>query len=461
MNGTGKYVLLNRDELDAYLRDIACKFANAAAAQPLVDSLGPVLAQRAENLRAATAEDLAKHDPELIEMQTQVLGRRFYMFDPALDAGLRDDVIKAAEVVRAMIDGQEALRNLGGSPDITPLYLRRDFLHAALSVPQPVYAAAPAPQPEQKLDAGAVREMMRASLADILKEANLGKMIQPDTEDSFKIAGGGKVIRYISFEKLEKDNEELGNALGAIDREQMQSAEYSYYGVIDESDRLRALIRTGKENTLFLNRCAPGRLPDPDTCDKVLAFARHKNLTLTANSACTGLVSTTRGLQNMFKLAEETELNYFTLVDYPADTPLKNVAVGARFFEDFHVEDCPEFTTLAGIGKIEGGLKIRNCPNFTDIGDITVAGCDPYYGFGVDFRGCTKLASLGKLQTVGGNLDIRGTAIRSLPDTLTHVGGRIYTDHGTFRWLRSARKALARAGKELPPPPLMLPGPYP
>jgi hypothetical protein len=382
------------------------------------------------------------------------------VFDPARDPGLRDDVIKAADVVRAIVDAQEALRNLGGAAETAPLFLRADFLHAALSTPQPASMPAPAAS-KKKTDAAALKEMMRASLSDILKDANFDKMIQSDTEDSFKIAGGGKVIRYISFDKLEKDNEYLGSALGVIDREQMQSAEYSYYGVIDEKGKLRALLKTGKDNTLLRNRCAPGKLPDAETCDKALAFARHKNFSLTPNSACTGLVSTTEGLQNMFRLTEETELNYFTLIDYPDNTPIKSVAVGARFFEEFHVEDCPEFTSIEGIKKIEGGLKIRNCPKFTDIGDITVAGSDPYYGRGADFRGCANLTSLGRLQTVGGSLDIRGTGIRALPDTLTHVSGHIYTDHGTFRWLRSARRALARANRNLPPPPLLLPGPYP
>jgi hypothetical protein len=454
------YVLLNPRELEDYILKAAGKHASAAAARHAAAALAPLLARRAENLRLANEQDLARHDPETVALQAHILGRKFYVFDPARDTGLRDHIIKAAKLVDAILDGQEAFRKLAGAPGETPGFLRADFLHAALGVP----AAAP---PAPALDKNGLKALLR----DALKESGLENAIRPDTEDSLKFGDGWKIARYISFDRLERDNAAFSQALGTIDRELMQAGKFLYYGVVDDTGAVRALLKTDDDNRLLLNRAGPDLLPPREAIDRVVTFAKHKELNLDADSGHTGLVRTSAQIANFLALPENTELAHFTLSGYKHPFSLKNVFSTGKFFSEFKVRDCPEFESLAAIGKAEGGIEIVDCPKFCDLGKLAVVG-DDYFGRGLTVRNCPGLASLGGIVKIYGKLDIRGTAIRALPESLKSVTGRIYTDAGDFRWLWQARRALARkygAAAALPPPqqaaalpaPAIVPTPYP
>jgi hypothetical protein len=460
------YALLNPRDIEKYVRGICEGKFEAAATDSVCAALAPVLEKRAACLRLPLEADFAAKGSETLQFEMTVLGRKFYMFDPADDAELPALVLQAAKLIECMRESQQLFGAAGVAQQDMPRFMRQDFLASALTT-QEIFAPA---QQEAKAAAlaAAMPEILREDVMKTLQESfksvvtSAGRKNAPAaTEVTMRLDDGWSAIRYRDYDALMEVNAAMKGAIGDIDRDKMQDGVSIYYGITDARGALKALLYTAdlKEagHMLFKCRDSGGRLPDIAVYSKILQFARHKDFKIAGPVEDTGLIGSGEKMAAFFDLPPHYRAPYaFKLCDYGGPVNLENLqGISMRSYERVLLKNCPGLISLGGLTQTNGKLEIDNCENLVSLGALRQVGYMDKFSSAI-FTNCKKLDSLGKLEKVYGSLDIRGTSIREIPETLKKVKGHIHTDIGDFYFIGSARRAFmkhyGRQSKLLPGP---------
>jgi hypothetical protein len=457
------YALLNPRDIEEYVRKTCEGAYGDAVIERACAALAPVLGKRAACLRLPGEADISRQKSETLEFEMSVLGRKFYMFDPANDAALPAIVRQAAKLIECMEESRALFSAAGAPQQDMPRFMRQDFLASALAT-QEIFAPAAA----QESRAPAMPEIPREDVIKAIQESfrNIAskaeqKIAPAATEVTIALDDEWKAIRYRDYDALMEVNAAMGGAIGDIDRDKMQDGVSIYYGIVDAHGALKALLYTANlkesDHLLFKCRDSEGNLPGAVTYRKILQFAQHKNFKPAGPVEDTGLIGEGIKLAAFFDLPPEYQARRpFTLNGYKGPVDLRNLtSVNSRSYERVVFKNCPGLVSLGGLTSTDGKLEIDNCENLESLGELKQVGYYDKFSH-ASFTNCKKLASLGKLERVYGNLDIRGSGICEIPDTLKKVKGHIYTDIGNFYFIGNARRAFV---KHYGPRPKLLPAP--
>jgi hypothetical protein len=380
--------LLNPQLLDDFIR--------ATAGQRDVEVVARIQQQmreeRGKSWRRPTAEELKAIDKDgAIELQAELLGRRFYMFDAWLDAGLEDEIAARAKKIEAELA-------------------------------------------EKKISA---RDGLRARQA--------AKMLS--IRNAAERAERRIIIPLVNPLQIAKIDRALGYAVPGIRengawRDESEKDSTWYFGAFDGDSKVKALLQLSiqpqNRRTLMFSRSGPDLFPDQATNLYVAQYMEAAGAALSGNSGDTGLTQSICG-------------KIIPLGDLPDEfTPRDRLVVsGTNSGIDFGpaqkifgpagagtlIRNCPGLRSLGLISHCANTLHIEDCRNFSDIGALkTVGPVNSGNGADLILRNCKKLHSISGLEEVYGDLDLRGTSVKNIPLSLRKIRGVVRTDAGTFRF---------------------------
>jgi hypothetical protein len=461
----------------------------------LSKSLTDVLSRYQPALRPANDNEKPEFQSTIIkELSTGVLGEH-YIFDPTLDPHLDQKIRNIADFITAAIkishDWNKATKNSA----LAPSFLKETFLIEALS-----------PELKQKnsqenhrtsltslqeLDTALEKTLRRVKALEELTKSSVRHVNNnapsnnaDEIEKVMDLKDGWSVHKYKNLGTFIEDHKSLNYCFGEhLDLSNFYEFSNVYYSLCNPHGEPQAIFEVKNGVNELMRYYGSGGHPPSDECiNRAIPFIKKKSLLINSYQD-TGLYKANGEYVNIYNTPNHIvtlERLHLDKTDRPfAFTNIKEISGSYRYSDlslkqcsgiettgsieqikgDFSAIDCNNFSSLAKLKEVWGSVNIKNCQKFTSMGNaehlhshVTIENAPNLESLGglktvggrLVLKDCANLKSLGDLEQVKWGLDIRGTAIKELPNTLKHVEGPILTDAGEFSRLWFAKRALKK-----------------